>query len=313
MNFSLSAYTPETHQGSYASGHFRGFRFRSEPIERRSFGDFIPSTLSGLRRALTKEEPAPKRAYYIPGKKPSDFLNAPVHEYGDTVDVPVAEPAEEKEEELDLTDVHKNPEFIARVRDTPYDNAVSAGKISDPAVADHVNKIYTLAIPGLELVKGRGGRGGEGGAGYKLKITGQPLSEVTPEVLRNTLKILRELHTSATGRTAKRIEKDMSNVQTAINRFAPPPMVGGGAGTGAVAPADSESEADTEASSSEEEAPTLDVKEVYTGKKYTFHEMESWKRGETVTLAGTLGIPNVGFKKLSDLKRTIAKHTETGT
>jgi len=303
------------------STYFRAIIHRQED-------DLIPDSIGeppqGIKNILNLQKKErvkePKKPYYIPGHTPADFLNAPAIDRTDPViTLPETEGAGEgagEEAEIDFTGIHRNPEFIAHLQSPGYDNATTAGSISDPAVAQHVNVAYHVAVPGLELVKSRGGRGGEGGAGYKLRLDGAGLYLATPERLAETQTTLRELHTVATGRTAKRIERDIKTITKAIEEqggTAPAPMVGGGGG----APAP-ESESEPE-SSSDEDAPAPAPAPAYTGVKYTLHggagehDMTAWNKEKTEELAGSLGIPNVGYKKLVDLKKSIVEHTKGGT
>jgi hypothetical protein len=299
--------------------------------------DLIPDSIGeppqGIKNILNLQKreqvEEPKKPYYIPGHTPADFLNAPaidIHDSIITLPAPEAEGAEEAEAEVDLTGVHRNPEFIAHLQSPEYDNATTAGAISDPLVVEHVNKAYHLAVPGLELVKSRGGRGGEGGAGYKLTLNGMKLDDpglmMNAERMLQVRAILQEMHTHATGRTARRIERDIKSINKVYGQRTPALAVGGGGAE--VAPADevdssaSESESGS-ASESESGSDEDGDAPAYAGVKYTLHEgssghdMTAWNKEKTEELAGALGIPNVGYKKLVDLKKAIVEFTKGGT
>lgn len=318
MYFRAVSFSRDTNSmGRFADSPF--FRaIRQKPEEDDLVPDSIgepPQVIKNILKIQEKERvKKPTHAYYIPGHTPEDLLNAPAIDRDDPV---ITLPAEEAEEaEIDLTGIHRNPEFIEHLRTPGYDNATTAGTISDPLVAEHVNRVYALAVPGLELVKSKGGRGGEGGAGYKLTLDGVRLDHATEEKLRQTKATLQELHTNATGRTARRIERDIGSLTKALATY-PAPMVGGGA-VGATAEA--ESSASESESESEEDAPAPAPAPAYTGAKYTLHggtggerDMTTWNREKTQELAGSLGLPNTGFKKLVDLKKTIVEHTKGGT
>ena len=133
--------------------------------------------------------------------------------------------AEAVEGEPVVLEIHQHPAITHALQNPPYlNNTDEPGNISSPAIVEHVGNIYENAGIDLHLRRTMGGRGGEGANGTKLSLGGTDIRDVGVENYSKLVKVvsvLTHLKDKASGKTAQRIGRDITNVSKVIRALHP--------------------------------------------------------------------------------------------